>query len=129
FYRPPEDSEEMRYMRKRREELGGFLPARRTNSTSLEVPGLEAFDRLLKGSGEREISTTMVYVRILQTLIRDKKIGERVVPIVPDEARTFGMEGLFRSIGLYSARGQLYTPPDSDQLAWYRESTDGQILE
>ncbi len=129
FYRPPDDSEEIRYMRKRREALGGFLPARREKSKSLEIPGLDAFDRLLQGTGERQISTTMVFVRVMQILIRDKKIGQRVVPIVPDEARTFGMEGLFRSIGLYSAVGQLYTPPDSEQLAWYREDITGQILE
>ena len=129
FYRPDEDSEEIRYLKQRRESLGGPLPARRVVDESLPLPALEAFSSVTKGSGEREISTTMAFVRILQTLCRDKQIGSRIVPIVPDEARTFGMEGMFRQLGIYSPVGQLYEPQDADQLAFYRESTDGQILE
>jgi pyruvate dehydrogenase E1 component len=129
FVRPDEGSEVMRYLKERRKELGGYLPARRTKSSTLKVPGLDAFKKLLDGTGEREISTTMVYVRLLQILTRDKNIKDRVVPIVPDEARTFGMEGLFRSIGIYAPTGQLYDPSDADTLAFYREDTKGQILE
>ena len=119
----------MQYMRARRAALGGPLPARRTRSASLEVPELSAFDNVLKGSGEREISTTMAFVRILSTLLRDKKIADRIVPIVPDEARTFGMEGMFRQLGIYSSEGQLYEPEDSGEIAPYKESKDGQVLE
>ncbi len=129
YFKPAEDSEEMRYLRERRKALGGPLPARRNNAESLEVPDLEAFGNQLEGSGEREFSTTMAFVRILGMLVRDKKIGARVVPIVPDEARTFGMEGMFRQIGIYSSVGQLYTPQDADQLTSYREDKKGQILE
>ena len=129
YFRPPEDSPEMQYMKARRAALGGPLPARRTRSASLEVPPLSAFDNVLKGSGEREISTTMAFVRILSTLLRDKKIAERIVPIVPDEARTFGMEGMFRQLGIYSSEGQLYEPEDSGEIAPYKESKDGQVLE
>ncbi|MES1945525.1 pyruvate dehydrogenase subunit E1 [Salinisphaera sp. PC39] len=129
FYKPPEDSEEIQYLKARREELGGYLPKRRQDWESLTIPELKAFDRLLADSGDREYSTTMAFVRILQMLTRDKNIGERVVPIVPDEARTFGMEGLFRSLGIYSPVGQLFEPEDSDQLAYYKEAINGQILE
>ncbi|MEX2481556.1 MAG: pyruvate dehydrogenase (acetyl-transferring), homodimeric type, partial [Gammaproteobacteria bacterium] len=129
FYKPPEDSAEMRYLRERSEALGGFLPQRRQRSQALEIPDLSIFDAVLGGSGEREISTTMAFVRLLQALVRDKTIGARVVPIVPDEARTFGMEGMFRQLGIYSAVGQLYEPVDHDELMYYREDQRGQILE
>ena len=129
FYRPPEDSEEIKYMQERRERLGGYIPQRRRKAAPLEIPDLSAFDALLKGSGEREMSTTMAFVRILTALTRDRNVGRFVVPIVPDEARTFGMEGLFRQLGIYSDKGQLYEPQDADQLMFYREARDGQILE
>ena len=125
----PEDSQEMKYLRERRAALGGYLPQRRRKSASLEIPPLAAFERLLKDSGAREISTTMAFVQMLGTLVRDKAIGRRVVPIVPDESRTFGMEGMFRQLGIYSSVGQLYKPQDADQLMYYRESKDGQVLE
>ena len=129
FYKPPEDSDEIRYLRQRREALGGFLPHRHTEAETLEIPPLETFKRQLEGTGEREISTTMAFVQALQALIRDKKVGNRVVPIVPDEARTFGMEGMFRQLGIYSVVGQKYEPEDAGQLAFYREDVKGQILE
>nr|WP_202410521.1 pyruvate dehydrogenase (acetyl-transferring), homodimeric type [Pseudomaricurvus sp. HS19] len=129
YYRPAPDSPEMVYMRKRREELNGFLPARNPEFPKLQPPSLDAFSAQLKGSGEREISTTMAFVRLLSTLTKDKNIGERVVPIVPDEARTFGMEGMFRQLGIYSSAGQKYTPHDHDQIMFYKESKTGQILE
>jgi pyruvate dehydrogenase E1 component len=129
FYRFAEDSEEMQYMRKQREQLGGYMPVRTDTSEPLVIPGLEIFDALLKDSGEREFSTTMAFVRILSTLTRDKLIGSKIVPIVPDEARTFGMEGMFRQLGIYSFKGQLYEPMDSDQVMYYREDKKGQILE
>jgi pyruvate dehydrogenase E1 component len=130
FLRLPEDSEEMKYLRARRAELGGPLPSRRRSSAPLEIPPLSAFDALLKPTAEgREISTTMAFVRILTTLLRDKTLGRRIVPIVPDESRTFGMEGLFRQIGIFSQVGQLYRPQDADQLMYYREDTRGQILQ
>ena len=129
FYKFPEDSEEMVYMRKRREDLGGFMPVRQDTAEPLVIPGLETFDALLKDSGEREFSTTMAFVRILSTLARSKLIGKNIVPIVPDEARTFGMEGMFRQLGIYSFKGQLYEPMDSDQVMYYREDKKGQILE
>ncbi len=129
FCKPEEDSEEMRYMRTRRVSLGGYLPARRRMAAPLAVPPLEAFKPLLESSEGREISTTMAFVRLLTTLLKDKQIGKHIVPIVPDEARTFGMEGLFRQIGIYSSVGQLYTPQDADQLMSYREDKKGQILE
>jgi len=129
FKKPPEDSEEMRYLRERRKMLGGPLPQRRANAPALEVPPLEAFDSMLQSSGDREFSTTMALVRILQLLVKDKNIGKHVVPIVPDEARTFGMEGMFRQVGIYSSMGQLYTPQDADQLMFYKEDKKGQILE
>ena len=125
-----EGSPELTYMRERRAALGGYLPARRQKAAPLEVPPLSAFDTLLKASGEgREMSTTMAFVRILTTLVRDKKIGKFVVPIVPDESRTFGMEGMFRQLGIYSHVGQLYTPQDAEQLMFYKEDKKGQILE
>ncbi|MCC5793887.1 MAG: pyruvate dehydrogenase (acetyl-transferring), homodimeric type [Chromatiales bacterium] len=129
FKRPAEDSEEIRYLKDRRNRLGGYLPVRKPVAVPLKVPGLEAFRNQLDGSGEREISTTMAFVRILTTLVRDKEIGRYVVPIVPDEARTFGMEGMFRQVGIYSPVGQLYTPQDAEQLMFYREDRKGQILE
>ena len=129
YYRPAEGSEELEYLRERRKSLGGFLPQRRTRAPKLQVPGLEAFAPLLESSGEREISTTMALVRILSILVKDRNIGPHIVPIVPDEARTFGMEGMFRQIGIYSSMGQLYTPQDADQLLYYREDMKGQILE
>ena len=125
-----EGSPELTYMRERRAALGGYLPARRRKAAPLDVPPLSAFDALLKASGEgREMSTTMAFVRILTTLVRDKKIGKYVVPIVPDESRTFGMEGMFRQLGIYSHVGQLYTPQDAEQLMFYKEDKKGQILE
>jgi pyruvate dehydrogenase E1 component len=129
FYRPPEDAPEMKYLRSRIEAMGGSLPARRRKAAPLEVPALSAFDAQLKGTDGREISTTMAFVRILNTVIRDKKIGKLVVPIVPDESRTFGMEGMFRQLGIYSSVGQLYTPQDADQLMFYKEDKSGQILQ
>ena len=129
FYRPPEDSEEIRYMHERRRALGGPLPQRRPRTAALSAPALSTFESQLKGGGEREFSTTMALVRILATLSRDKEIGKLVVPIVPDEARTFGMEGLFRQLGIYAPTGQLYEPVDSDQLMYYREDKQGRILQ
>ncbi|MEQ3696014.1 MAG: pyruvate dehydrogenase (acetyl-transferring), homodimeric type [Pseudomonadales bacterium] len=129
YYRPAPDSPEMVYMNKRREELGGTLPQRLHKVETLPTPDLSAFSNLTKGSGEREISTTMSFVRALSTLIKDKTIGKRIVPIVPDEARTFGMEGLFRQVGIYSSVGQRYTPHDKDQIMFYKEDEKGQILE
>ena len=124
-----EDSEEMKYLREHRSALGGYLPQRRRKSDALEIPPLATFDRLLKDSGAREISTTMAFVQMLGTLVRDKQIGKHVVPIVPDESRTFGMEGMFRQLGIYSAVGQLYKPQDADQLMYYREDKSGQVLQ
>ena len=129
YYKPADDSPEMQYLRERRAALGGSLPARRRTAERLEVPELSAFQSQLDGSGEREISTTMAFVRVLATLLRDKQLGQRVVPIVPDESRTFGMEGMFRQVGVYSSVGQLYKPEDSEQLMYYREDKAGQILE
>jgi pyruvate dehydrogenase E1 component len=129
FYKFPEDSVEMGYMRQSREKLGGYMPVRSDTAEPLVIPGLEVFDALLKDSGDREFSTTMAFVRMLSTLARDKNIGKNIVPIVPDEARTFGMEGMFRQLGIYSSKGQLYEPMDSDQVMYYREDIKGQILE
>ncbi len=129
YYRPAEDSPEIKYLRERREALGGYFPSRRDDAEPLQVPELSAFETQLKSTGEREISTTMAFVRILTTLVRDKNIGKRVVPIVADESRTFGMEGLFRQIGIHSSIGQLYRPEDSEQLMYYREDKKGQILQ
>jgi pyruvate dehydrogenase E1 component len=125
-----EGSPELTYMRQRRMDLGGYLPKRRRTAPALEVPALAAFDALLKASGEgREVSTTMAIVRFLNILLKDKKVGRHVVPIVPDESRTFGMEGLFRQIGIWNQEGQKYVPEDHDQLMFYKESKDGQVLQ
>ena len=129
FYRPAENSPEMQYLQERRAALGGYVPARRRQGNALETPPLSAFQNMLEATGEREISTTMAFVRILSTLVKDKNLGKYVVPIVPDEARTFGMEGMFRSLGIYSSVGQLYEPVDADQVMYYKESKNGQILE
>ncbi len=129
FYKPPEDSPEMQYLHARRQALGGYLPERKGVATPLEIPEIDIFDAMLQGTGDREISTTMAFVRMLTALTRDKKMGQYVVPIVPDEARTFGMEGLFRQLGIYSSTGQLYEPQDADQVMYYREDKKGQILE
>ena len=129
YFVPEADSEEMQYMHARRQELGGYLPSRSTQAPPLEIPDLSVFDAILKGSGDKEISTTMAWVRMLTMLCRDKNIGKNIVPIVPDEARTFGMEGMFRQLGIYSSVGQLYTPQDKDQIMFYKEDKSGQILE
>jgi pyruvate dehydrogenase E1 component len=129
YYHPGEESDEVRYLKERREALGGFLPQRRMQDGSIEAPALDTFEPLIKSSGEREISTTMAFVRALSILLRDKNLAQRVVPIVADEARTFGMEGMFRQLGIWSAVGQLYTPVDSDQLMFYKEDEKGQILQ
>jgi len=129
YYRPPADSPEMRYLHERRKELGGSLPSRKPEFEALTVPGVDALESVTKGTGEREISTTMAFVRVLSALIKDKEIGKRIVPIVPDEARTFGMEGMFRQLGIYSSAGQLYEPSDSSQVMYYREDIDGQVME
>ena len=129
FIKLAEDSAEFKYLREHRQKLGGYLPSRRTQSVALEIPPLANFDRLLKASGDREISTTMAFVQMLGTLVRDKAIGKYIVPIVPDESRTFGMEGMFRQLGIYSAVGQLYKPQDADQLMYYREDKSGQVLQ
>ncbi|MBO7923704.1 pyruvate dehydrogenase (acetyl-transferring), homodimeric type [Alteromonas sp. K632G] len=130
YFKFPEDSEEMKYLRERRESLGGYLPSRREQADEqLEVPELKAFDAILKGSGDRSVSSTMTFVRVLNALLKDKKIGKRIVPIIPDEARTFGMEGLFRQVGIYANEGQKYVPQDADQVAYYREDKKGQVLQ
>ena len=117
------------YLAEKRKELGGAFPKRFTDAPKLEIPQLDAFKKELQDSGDREFSTTMAFVRILTTLLRDKKVGKQVVPIVPDESRTFGMEGLFRSVGIYNPKGQLYTPEDREQMSYYKESKDGQVLQ
>ena len=129
YYRPPPDSPEMRYMRQRREQLGGPIPQRQPQIPRLPVPGLETLAGQLKGSGKRRISTTMSFVRTLSTLVKDADIGARVVPIVADEARTFGMEGMFRQLGIYSCQGQRYTPHDADKIMYYKEDVNGQIMQ
>lgn len=129
YFKFPEDSEEMRYLRERRNALGGYLPARNPATEPLPVPALSVFDAQLESSGDREFSTTMAFVRILNTLLKDKQLGKRIVPIVPDESRTFGMEGMFRQYGIWNLKGQQYTPQDKDQLMFYKESIDGQILQ
>ncbi|MEP6941731.1 MAG: pyruvate dehydrogenase (acetyl-transferring), homodimeric type [Betaproteobacteria bacterium] len=125
----PPGSPEAEYMKARRMDLGGYLPSRRMKSEALNIPPLSTFERFLKSTEDRQISTTMAFVQILQTLIRDKNIGRRIVPIVPDESRTFGMEGMFRQLGIWNQLGQLYTPQDADQLMFYKETKDGQILQ
>ncbi len=129
FYKPPEDSPEMKYMRARREAMGGSLPARVVPKITIQAPAIEVFAESLAGSQGREVSTTMAYVRVLTLLLKDRSLGKYIVPIVPDEARTFGMESLFRQYGIYASRGQLYTPVDSANFLFYREAYNGQILE
>jgi pyruvate dehydrogenase E1 component len=129
YYKPEETAPEMQYLREFRAKLGGVMPVRRRRAESLQVPELSTFKGQLEGTGEREISTTMAFVRVLAALLRDKSIGRHIVPIVPDESRTFGMEGLFRQVGIYSPVGQLYQPQDSEQLMFYKEDQHGQILE
>ncbi|UTW47374.1 pyruvate dehydrogenase (acetyl-transferring), homodimeric type [Bacterioplanoides sp. SCSIO 12839] len=129
YYRPAPDSPEMKYMRERREALHGPVPSRRTDFEPLKVPALDAFKGQLTGSGERQMSSTMSFVRVLSQLVKDKEIGKRIVPIVPDEARTFGMEGMFRQLGIYSSAGQKYTPHDHSQIMYYKEDKKGQIME
>ena len=129
YYKPPADSPEMEYLHECRAALGGVMPVRRRQAPALEAPPLETFSSQLEGTADREISTTMAFVRVLAALLRDKSIGRHIVPIVPDESRTFGMEGLFRQVGIYSPVGQLYQPQDSEQLMFYKEDQHGQILE
>lgn len=130
YYKFAEDSVELKYLRERREKLFGYMPTRLPNSSE-ELPAipLKAFEGITKGSGEREVSTTMAFVRVLTVMLKDKQIGKRIVPIIPDEARTFGMEGLFRQVGIYSSQGQKYVPQDADQVAYYREDKEGQVLQ
>ncbi|MEP6938247.1 MAG: pyruvate dehydrogenase (acetyl-transferring), homodimeric type, partial [Rudaea sp.] len=129
YYNPGKDSPEVKYMLERRAALGGFLPQRRRKSESLPTPDLGAFEQITKGSGDREISTTMAFVRGINLMLREKALGPRIVPIVADEARTFGMEGMFRQIGIYAPFGQKYRPQDADQLMYYREDVKGQVLQ
>ncbi|MGA5587839.1 pyruvate dehydrogenase (acetyl-transferring), homodimeric type, partial [Pseudomonas siliginis] len=129
FFKPEPNSAEARYLAERRAALGGFVPQRRAQSFSVPTPDLDTLKAILDGSGDREISTTMAFVRILAQLVKDKEIGPRIVPIIPDEARTFGMEGMFRQLGIYSSVGQLYEPVDKDQVMFYKEDQKGQILE
>ena len=129
FYNLDENSNEIKYLKKKRKNLGGYLPARIVPSVTMDIPDISIFDELLNGTGERSISTTMAFVRLLTILSRDKKLGKQVVPIIPDEARTFGMDPLFRQLGIYASQGQLYDPVDSDQFLYYKESKNGQILE
>jgi pyruvate dehydrogenase E1 component len=129
FYKPPVDSSEIKYILERRKELGGFVPSRKTDVRPIKTPPEEIFEEFYKGTEGREVSSTMVFVRILAKLLKDKEIGKLIVPIVPDEARTFGLEAMFRQIGIYSHIGQLYEPVDRDSLLYYKEATNGQILE
>ncbi|HEX5132102.1 MAG TPA: pyruvate dehydrogenase (acetyl-transferring), homodimeric type [Candidatus Krumholzibacteria bacterium] len=129
FYKPPADSEDLKYLHERRQALGGSVPERREQATQLQTPPASIFDDMYAGSGEREVATTMAFVQMLTTLLKDKSIGQHVVPIVPDEARTFGMESLFRQVGIYSSLGQLYDPVDRETLLYYKEAVNGQILE
>jgi pyruvate dehydrogenase E1 component len=129
YYRPAPDSPEMKYMHEKRDKLGGAIPVRLRMCETINTPDLKSFDAYMQSSGDRSISTTMAFVRILSALVKDKEIGQRVVPIVPDEARTFGMEGMFRQLGIYSSIGQKYTPVDANQIMYYKESEQGQILE
>ena len=129
FFKPEEGSAEYKYLHARREALGGYMPQRRVESKRVPIPPLDTLKAILDGTGDREISTTMAFVRILSQLVKDKELGPRIVPIVPDEARTFGMEGMFRQLGIYSSVGQLYEPVDKDQVMFYREDKKGQILE
>ena len=129
FYRPPDDSPEIRYMQERRKQLGGYMPERKVRSKPIKPVSESSFEEFYKGTEGREVSTTMVFVRMLAKLLRDPEIGKLIVPIIPDEARTFGMEALFRQVGIYSSVGQLYEPVDMDTLLYYKEAKDGQILE
>ena len=129
FYKPVEDSEEIKYLKKRRSELGGYLPERRSSAAEIELPKEDVFEELKKGFGDREMATTMAMVHLLGKLLADKNFGKYIVPIIPDEARTFGMEALFRKFGIYSHIGQNYEPVDKDSLLYYKEAKDGQILE
>jgi pyruvate dehydrogenase E1 component len=129
FYKPPDNSAEMQYLRERREALGGYYPQRRILADPLEIPAFDIFSKQTEGTGKRQMSTTMAFVRMLIELTRDRRIRDRIVPIVADEARTFGMEGLFRTLGIYAARGQLYDPVDADQVMYYKEDSKGQILQ
>ncbi len=129
FYKPKQDSEEMVYMKSRRDKLGGSLPVREFDLENIKTPELDVFKALLESSGEREMSTTMALNRVMTLLVRDKQLGSKIVPIIPDEARTFGMEGLFRQLGIYSSSGQLYEPEDSDKVMWYKEDKKGQVLQ
>src|SRR5258708_4452954 len=129
FFRPSPDSPEIKYLLKRRKELGGYLPRRVVKVEPLHVPALESFAELLKGSGKLELSSTMSFVRLVTLLLRNKAIGRQIVPIIPDEARTFGLDALFREIGIYSPKGQLYEPVDIKSLLYYHAAKDGQILE
>src|SRR5580658_8204719 len=129
FYRPPDDSPEMAYLHERRRVMGGYMPTRTTPASKVEAPPLEYLAESLAGSQGREVSTTMAFVRVLTLLLKDQALGKRVVPIIPDEARTFGMESLFRQFGIYASKGQLYKPHDAEMFLYYKESKDGQILE
>ena len=129
FFKPKSNSKEIKYLKDRRDKLGGFLPKRVVSNKKMSPPNIKIFQELLDGTGEREISTTMAFVRLLTILCRDKKIGKNIVPIIPDEARTFGMDPLFRQLGIYSHKGQLYDPVDSDQFLYYKEAVNGQIFE
>ncbi|MFP4295039.1 MAG: pyruvate dehydrogenase (acetyl-transferring), homodimeric type [Halothiobacillaceae bacterium] len=129
FYKPDDSNELLRYLHDRRKALGGYLPERRAQFEPLDVPKLSDFDGILKGTGDREMSTTMAFGRILAVILRSKAVGKRVVPIIPDEARTFGLEGLFRQVGIYDPAGQLYEPVDSDQVSWYKQTANGQVLQ
>jgi len=129
FYKPDEDSEEIKYLKKRREELGGFLPRRMKKTPDCDLPATDIFDEFFKGSGKREVATTMAAVQMLSKLLKDKTAGKLVVPIVPDESRTFGMDSLFRQVGIYSHKGQLYEPVDRESLMYYKEAKNGAILE
>ena len=129
FYVPAEDSVEIRYLKERREKLGGPVPSRPTTIPTMEVPSFSDYEKNIERDYGKEMSTTMGFVRLLSRLCKDKKIGKNIVPIVPDESRTFGMEGMFREVGIYAHAGQLYEPVDSEQLAYYKEARDGQLLE
>lgn len=129
FYKPEDSHELIKYLHERRSVLGGYLPSRVDRASSLPTPELSAFDMILKGTADREMSSTMLFGRILAIILRDKELGKRVVPIIPDEARTFGLEGLFRQVGIYDPAGQLYEPVDSDQVSWYKQATNGQVLQ
>ena len=129
FYRPADDSLEMQYIRAQREKLGGYVPSRKIQAAPLAMPDDELWEEFKKGTGEREVATTMAFVTVMRKLMQDEEIGKLVVPIIPDESRTFGMEPLFRQFGIYSSRGQLYEPVDRDVIAYYKEAVDGQMLE